>query len=104
MPDDCLFKAWRHSREEDAEGVEVYRPTNYNFPLSRGRDGIELRRDGTFVSMGPGPDDRTVPIAGAWRMEEGAANNALVTRAGDGAARKLTIVHCDDDVLKVKWN
>ena len=37
-----MFKHWTHSREEDSEGIKVYRPNEYNFPPSRGREGFEL--------------------------------------------------------------
>src|SRR5262245_50526487 len=32
-----VFGRWVHSREEDAGGVRVFRPADYQFPPSRGR-------------------------------------------------------------------
>lgn len=64
--------SWTHSFEEDADGIEVYRPTaTFPFPPSRkGRKVLEFGTDSgeadgpgaTLTSMAPGPDDR--PRAG----------------------------------------
>jgi hypothetical protein len=98
----CLFKAWGHSREEDGDGLTVYRPAGYKFPLSRGRDGIEFRPDGTVVNAGPGPDDRTRAATGRWNQSGDQALDVNVSGA-DSAPRRMTIVDCDDQVLKVRW-
>lgn len=60
--------SWTHSFEEDADGIEVYRPTaTFAFPPSRkGRKVLEFGasaekgEDGvaTMTAMSPGPDDR----------------------------------------------
>jgi hypothetical protein len=42
----AIFKHWVHSWEEDTEDVAVYRPSDYQFPLSRGRDGFEIKKNG----------------------------------------------------------
>ena len=64
--------SWTHSFEEDADGIEVYRPTaTFAFPPSRkGRKVLEFGAgtgsmeggEATLTSMAPGPDDR--PLAG----------------------------------------
>jgi hypothetical protein len=41
--------SWSHSHEEDGEGVEVFRPVDYDFPPSRGRETMTLRPDGTIL-------------------------------------------------------
>lgn len=95
----CLFKSWGHSREEDAGGVTVYRPSGYDFPRARGRDGLEVHPDGTFVRIDPGPDDRGRKTPGSWRRD----GDTLHVSVGDYAARRMTVVHCDDNLLKVRW-
>ena len=60
--------SWTHSFEEDADGIEVYRPTaTFVFPPSRkGRKVLEFGADAAgaerggmrMISMSPGPDDR----------------------------------------------
>ena len=41
-----ISKFWIHSYEEDTEDVRVYRPRSYDFPLSRGRTGFEIKKNG----------------------------------------------------------
>lgn len=98
----CLFQSWGHSREEDENGLTVYRPAHYKFPLSRGRDGLEFRPDGTIVKSGPGADDRSRSATGEWKSSGG---ERLHVRLGaDSPPRQLTIVDCDEQVLKVRWD
>ena len=49
---------WLHSREEDTDDVEVYRPESWDFPPARGRRGIEFCPGGELRLIGPGPGDR----------------------------------------------
>jgi len=70
MLDDRLIQRWGHSFEEDRDGVRVYRPVGYPFPLARGRDGIEFRPDGTYVYWAIGRGDATSPQPGSWHLDE----------------------------------
>ena len=97
----CLARMWGHSREEDGGGITVFRPRGFAFPLARGRDFIEFRADGTVNFYGAGPDDRTRVVTGEWRkVGEGAFE---VRRPSDPAPRRMTVVHCDEQVLKVRF-
>lgn len=68
--------SWTHSFEEDAAGIEVYRPTaTFAFPPSRkGRKVLDFdvatdameSGAATVTTMAPGPDDR--PRAGPTAM------------------------------------
>ena len=96
-----IFRRWSHSFEEDAADVLVYRPAEHPFPRARGRDGIELSPDGTFIEWVVGRGDARQPIAGRWQEEA----PGRVRVAFDGAARApqaLEIVASDPDVLKVR--
>jgi hypothetical protein len=62
----AMFRHWVHSREEDAGGEEVYRPEDFAFPPSFGRDGFEPLPDGTFVQDLVGPADGIVRVRGRW--------------------------------------
>jgi hypothetical protein len=100
----CLFfKMWGHSREEDSDGLTVYRPAGFKFPVSRGRDGLEFRPDGTIMDIGPGRDDRSRGVTGVWKS---LGDNALDVRMGGSEAkpRRMTVVDCDEHVLKVRWD
>jgi hypothetical protein len=96
----CLFRMWGHSREEDADGVTVYRPQGFNFPLSRGRDWLEFRPDGTAIFLGAGPDDRGSAVSGVWSS---VGDKLLdVSKNAEPTSRRLTIVECSDSVLKIR--
>jgi hypothetical protein len=98
----CLFKSWGHSREEDADGLTIYRPSGFAFPLSRGRDWIEFRPDGGVLHLGSGPDDRSRAVAGSWAS---VGHDILeVRRPAETAPRRMTVVYCDAHVLKVRWD
>ena len=94
-PPEALFRSWRRSVEEDAQGVQVYRPSEYRFPPSRGREGLELGRDGSVVELRIAPTDGLVRRPGRWRWEppdrlvieladEQAQASVLVVREVDG--------------------
>jgi hypothetical protein len=59
-----LFRHWIHSREEDQDGVQSFRTQGFAFPPSFGRDGTELRPDGTFVQDDIRPADGIVQTPG----------------------------------------
>jgi hypothetical protein len=75
-----LIGSWLHSHEEDADGVQVFRPIGYPFPPSRGRDGFTLDADGSAVLGAPGPDDRGRTAGGRWHLDGSTLNLQLATR------------------------
>ena len=96
----CLLRSWGHSHEEDDGGVEVYRPVGFRFPPARGRQWLELHEDGSVSFGAPGRDDRSRVSRGAWQ-----ALSEDLLEFGDhagGDARRLRIVECADDILKVR--
>jgi len=95
-----IFRKWIHSREEDQSGVTVYRGENFNFPPARGRDGIEFRRDGTFVEWAIGAGDAQQGITGHWEQSD--ANHVRITFAQSRPERTFEIVQVGGDVLKVR--
>jgi hypothetical protein len=50
--------------------------------------------------MEPGPDDRSRGVSGSWKI----VDDALHTFVGSEAPRRMKIVQCDEDVLKVRWD
>jgi hypothetical protein len=97
---ECLVGQWGHSREEDENGVTVYRPRGFPFPLSRGREWIEFRADGTVLFLGAGPDDRTRAIGGSWSSL--GDRSLSLSRPAETTPQRLTIVECTDKVLKIR--
>jgi hypothetical protein len=98
---EALFQTWRHSREEDAGGVRVYRPAGYKFPPSRGRTGFEIKKDGDFIAHEIAPNDGILKVPGKWKAE---GKDTLVATF-PGTKRpplKLQIVSVDDKMLRIK--
>jgi len=67
-PREWLHREWIHSHEEDRGRDRVFRPASFEFPPSRGRRVIDLRRDGTVGHSRPGPTDRRQLSEGRWEI------------------------------------
>jgi hypothetical protein len=93
----AIFRRWLHSREEDSPSERVYRTADFPFRPSRGRAGLEIHPDGTFVAIGIGPADGQRARRGSWREEHG----AIRVRYDDGGEQVLRILAVGDDVLRI---
>ena len=96
-----LYQQWIHLHEEDAGGIEVYRTKKYTFPVSRGRQGFEFRKDGTFIQSAIGPVDINENTPGKW--ERVADKEVKITL--DNAEKsqyRMEIVDLEKDMLKVR--
>ncbi len=60
-PPQEIFKHWIHSHEEDGDDYRIFRPSSYEFPLSRGREGFEIKENGTFIWYRIAPAERGTP-------------------------------------------
>ena len=78
-----LVGVWMHSHEEDTDSIMVFRPRQYTFPRTRGRDAMELRADGTCVWHGSGPDDRGRATLGHCENLGNAQVHIAIPAAGD---------------------
>lgn len=94
----AVFQHWRHAFEEDAGGVEVFRPDGASLPPAFGRDGFEMRTDGTFVQEDIGPADGIVQVPGRWTL----LGPARVAAFFDGARPDYSfeVLEVDDAVLR----
>ena len=61
-----LLNHWIHSYEEDNAGIMFFRPSSYNFPLSRGREGLEFLPGGEFHHHMIGTNDQIIVYQGNW--------------------------------------
>lgn len=96
-----IFRRWMHSREEDVGDTLVYRPSDYPFPPARGREGIEFRENGEFIRYEIGSTDRSLATPGRWSVQE--TNKVKVQFPNQSASlHTLTILECDEQILKVK--
>ena len=101
--------SWTHSFEEDADGIEVYRPTaTFVFPPSRkGRKVLEFgpgtgSMEGgevTLTSMAPGPDDR--PRAGPVTRLVPLGMGRYAFGDASGTQDVIDIVEATPDVLRL---
>jgi hypothetical protein len=93
---------WLHSYEQDREGTQVFRPRSFPFPRTRGpRDGILLRKDGTFVRYGMGRDDAGSSERGIWRwIDKGTFE--LKYSSEKGGRLIFNILSCTADQLVVR--
>ncbi|GFE71910.1 hypothetical protein CFPU101_45200 [Chroococcus sp. FPU101] len=97
-----IFQHWIHSREEDTEDIQVYRPIGYQFPPSRGRNGLEFRPNGEFILYGLGPTDRPQKIVGSWTAQSNNKIKIDVSVWGD-KGRMMEVISCDEKVLKLRY-
>ena len=86
-----LVRGWTHSHEEDHDGLTVFRPADYRFPPSRGRQSFRLEPNGALVHSGPAPDDRTQRSEGRWKFE-----GNVLTLTGAGRSDQRFIVEAVD--------
>lgn len=95
-----MFKHWTHSHEEDSEGIKVYRPSEYNFPPSRGRDGFELKENGEFIRYGVGATDKQEAVVGRW-IPEGENKIQVFFDNQNNQSFIIDLVSSDENVLKI---
>ena len=95
----ALERAWVHSHEEDSAGQMVYRTADHAFPPSRGRQGFELRPDGTCLETAIGPTDRPEQASGTWELTD---DDTLVLGRPGEPDRRLRVRSVDGDRLVVE--
>ena len=97
--EDCIYKHWTHSHEEDTEDKKVYRPSTFEFPQSRGRDGFEIRENGEFILYIMGRTDKTEKIFGNFSIDSNKLNIELVSIQ---KSYNMTILSCDENQLIIQ--
>jgi len=90
-----LAQDWIHSHEEDAGGSMVFRPASFNFPLSRGRRSLNLKKGGGLTESAPGPTDRSQSSKGNWKVE----GETLILKKPGQADRRYAIASSAADKL-----
>jgi hypothetical protein len=98
LPDGVAGR-WMHSFEEDRGDVLVYRPPDHDFPLARGRDGIEFAPDGSFVEWAIGRGDAGQAVPGRWRTADG---DAVEVATDSGGGQVLEILQVAPDRLEIR--
>jgi hypothetical protein len=93
-----IFKHWIYSNQDKDHrpSVSVFRPSDYNFPPSRGRRGFEIRRNGEFILYEIGSDDRPVKKVGEFKVE-GPNKIKIYFEGKQESAFSLGIVSIEDN-------
>ena len=94
---EMLVGEWVHSHEESDGKEKVYRPSTYNFPLSRGRDKLNLQKSNALVFSTSGPDDRPINYKGEWLLSA----NQLILKY-NGKQHTYKIVDVSTSILKLQ--
>lgn len=96
----AIYQHWIHSYEEDVEEMQIYRPHDYQFPPSRGRDGFEIKENRQFIFYTIGATDRPQAIVGKWELlDETKLKVSLEGR--EDQSFTLEVVELRDQYLKV---
>ncbi|SFB75961.1 hypothetical protein SAMN05421780_101320 [Flexibacter flexilis DSM 6793] len=93
-----LFTTWKHSYEEDKDGLTVFRDETFSFPPSRGRRGFTISSDGTFIDRPIAAADGNEARKGRWRYKDGELEMLL----DDGQSYKVEVVEMEKGLLKIK--
>lgn len=96
---EVLFQRWTHSYEEDTSGQKIFRPTGYDFPPSRGREGFEVRKDGVFIRHAIGRADYPEKVEGRWKMK---GKDRVIVDLPSTSVFELTIISIEKNRLVVQ--
>ncbi|MGK0365980.1 MAG: hypothetical protein ACI85O_003050 [Saprospiraceae bacterium] len=97
---DALCQCWKYSYEESEDDIKVYRPCGYNFPLSRGREGMDFAADKTFIYNAIAPTDGFTKLKGNWTLEEDTLTMNYTTP--NTKRSKLVIISLTKEMMKLK--
>ncbi len=94
-----LQQRWVHSHEEDTDTETVYRPADFAFPPSRGRESFQLKAGGTYLQRTPGPTDVPVESEARWEL----ADDVVTVYAPKGARlRSFKVTALSPERLVIK--
>lgn len=94
-----LLRRWVHSHEEDTAAETVYRPGDFTFPPSRGRESFTLKAGGAYLHSAPGPTDASASSEGKWQLDDDVVNVVSPTGA---RLRSFRVTALSPDRLVVK--
>ena len=95
----ALCKKWRHSREEDTDEEEVYRPETYPLPPSRYRNTFEICDNGEFIQYGITPGDKPTKTTGTFKIVKDDTTKII---SEISYLPEIKIVSFDDSILKIQ--
>ena len=93
-----LKQKWTHSFEEDSDQEQVFRPANYPFNRSRGRNQFDLKENGEVANFQLGRNDVPEQITGSWGID----GDQLFFNYSDGTSQVFSIKEVNENKLVVK--
>jgi len=94
-----LCQEWIHSTEEDNAEESVFRPVDYQFPLTRRpRDFFRIHADGSLIKGQGTPSDSLEEDQGHWILDK----NEILFRTETNPAQKYRIASVAPDKLVLK--
>jgi hypothetical protein len=63
-----IQKHWVHYHEGDTPGTQVFKPFDFDFPLSRGREAYHFQSNGKLTFYRIAPNDLIEPSNGKWTL------------------------------------
>lgn len=97
ISNEMLIGEWMHAHEESLGKEKVFRPKEYAFKLSRGREKITLQEGGVLLYSTLSPNDRTVQYEGSWLI----SGKQLILNYQEKQF-KYTILEVSSSILKLK--
>jgi hypothetical protein len=79
---------------------ELFRPPDFSFPPSFGRDGFEIRPDGELIQHDTGPADEPVEVQGHWTLE--GRDRVAIRFGGARQDYAFTVVSVDTARLQIR--
>lgn len=95
-----LLRQWIHSFEEDSESEKVYRPSDFDFALSRRpREFFQLNQDGSLVTSDNFETDKPTSKNGKWDLD---GDDTLIFYPNENEAQTQKIASIDKNRLVLK--
>ena len=97
---DDLCQCWKSSYEESYDDEKIYRPCDYDFPPSRGREGMTFATKKTFVYDAIAPTDGFTKLKGNWTMEDDILTMNYTSPSTKTS--KFAIISLTKEIMKLK--
>jgi len=98
-----LYGVWYRSYEDDKDGVIAFRPKSYDFPPVRGREKMEVLKDGQLLEYRISPSDAYLKVKGHYSYCN--QDNVLIFSFDDQEGEKersYRIIELDKSILKLQ--
>jgi hypothetical protein len=96
---EILYGEWIHSKEEDTNEEIVYRPMDYDFPLTRSpRNTFQFDRDGKLRAGEPSPSDKMHEKDVNWELND----DIITISSGSNSIDTQVIASLEKDRLVLK--